>query len=248
MSRIAASMSAEPNPRRFVTTRWSLLTAIKKQGSPEAASALETLCSTYWFPVYAFIRRSGRSADEARDLTQAFFARVLEKNYFQDAEQTRGRFRTFLLASVRHFIANERDAEMALKRGGGVRHVTLDVEPEERRFHREPCEKDTPERLYERRWALAALDAAMNRLAERYQRTARRKLFDELRPLLTGDEPASYAELSARLGATEGALRVAVHRLRRQFASSLREVIADTVDDPHAVDEELRYLMAIVSR
>jgi RNA polymerase sigma factor (sigma-70 family) len=248
MSRITASMSAEPNPRRFVTTRWNLLVAIKKQGSPEAASALETLCTSYWFPVYAFIRRSGRSADEARDLTQAFFARVLEKNYFQDAEQTRGRFRTFLLASVRHFLANERDAEMALKRGGGVRHVALDVEPEERRFHREPSENETPERLYERRWALAALDAAMHRLAERYQRTDRRKLFDELRPLLTGDEPASYAELSARLGATEGALRVAVHRLRKQFASSLREVIAETVDDPHAVDEELRYLMAIVSR
>jgi RNA polymerase sigma factor (sigma-70 family) len=241
-------MTPEPDQRRFHTTRWSLLLAIRKPDSPEAASALETLCATYWYPVYAFIRRSGRSADDARDLTQAFFARVLEKNYFQDAEQTRGRFRTFLLASVRHFISNERDAELALKRGGGIRHVALEVEPEERRFHREPSENETPERLYERRWALAALDAALGRLARKYESTARRKLFEELRPLLTGDEPASYAELSARLGASEGALRVAVHRLRKQFASSLREVIAETVDEPRAVDEELRYLMAIVSR
>jgi RNA polymerase sigma factor (sigma-70 family) len=241
-------MPPAPDHRRFQTTRWSLLLEIRKRDSPEAASALETLCATYWYPVYAFIRRSGRSADDASDLTQAFFARVLEKNYFQDAEQTRGRFRTFLLASVRHFISNERDAELALKRGGGIRHVALEVEPEERRFHREPSENETPERLYERRWALAALDAALARLARKYESTARRKLFEELRPLLTGDEPASYAELSARLGASEGALRVAVHRLRKQFASSLREVIAETVDEPRAVDEELRYLMAIVSR
>ena len=239
-------MPPEPN-RRFQPTRWTLLFKLKDPG-PEAASALETLCATYWHPVYAFIRRSGRSADDARDLTQAFFARVLEKNYFQDAEQTRGRFRTFLLASVRHFISNERDAELALKRGGGIRHVALEVEPEERRFHREPSENDTPERIYERRWALSALDAAMARLASKYERTARGRLFEELRPLLTGDEPASYAELSARLGASEGALRVAAHRFRKEFASSLRKVIEETVDEPKAVDDELRYLMAIVSR
>jgi RNA polymerase sigma factor (sigma-70 family) len=240
-------MPPEPNPRRFQPTRWTLLLKLKERG-PEAASALETLCTTYWHPVYAYIRRSGRSADDARDLTQAFFARVLEKNYFLDAEQTRGRFRTFLLASVRHFISNERDAELALKRGGGIRHVTLEVEPEERRFHREPSENDTPERIYERRWALSALEAAMARLASKYEGTPRRRLFDELRPLLTGDEPASYAELSGRLGASEGALRVAAHRFRKEFASSLRAVIAETVDEPKAVDDELRYLMAIVSR
>lgn len=221
---------------------------MKRPDSPEAVSALETLCETYWFPVYAFIRRSGRSADDARDLTQAFFTRVLEKNYFRDAERTRGRFRTFLLASVRHFLSNERDAEMARKRGGGFAHVSLEVETEERRFLREPSEHDTPERVYERRWALAAIDAAMKRLAAKHEDPARRKLFDELRPLLTGDETASYATLSERLGATEGALRVAAHRLRRQFATSLREVIAETVEDQHAVDDELRYLMAIVSR
>ncbi len=221
--------------------------ATRQAGSPEAVSALETLCETYWFPVYSFIRRSGRSTDEARDLTQAFFTRVLEKNYFRDAEQTRGRFRTFLLASVRHFLANERDAEMARKRGGGFAHVPLEFESEERRFHHEPSEDDTPERLYERRWALAALDAAMTRLGTRYEGT-RRHVFDELRPLLTGDEPASYATLSARLNATEGALRVAVHRMRRQFAASLREVIAETVENEQAIDDELRYLKAIVSR
>ncbi|HYN06009.1 MAG TPA: hypothetical protein VES67_01340 [Vicinamibacterales bacterium] len=241
-------MAPEPNQRRFATTRWTLVLATRHPGSPEAASAFAALCETYWFPVYAFIRRSGRSSDDARDLTQAFFTRVLEKNYFRDAEQARGRFRTFLLASVRHFLANERDAEMALKRGGRVAHVPIEVETEERRFHREPSDDLTPERLYERRWALAAIDAAMTRLAARYEGSARRRMFDELRPLLTGDEPASYATLSSRLGATEGALRVAVHRLRRQFASSLREVIAETVDDQQAVDDELRYLMAIVSR
>lgn len=241
-------MPIERNQRKFVTTRWSLVVKTRHRDSPEALSALETLCETYWFPVYSFIRRKGKSSDDARDLTQAFFTRVLEKNYFRDAEQSRGRFRTFLLASVRHFLANERDAELARKRGGGFTHVPIEFETEERRFHHEPREGDTPESLYERRWALAALDAAMKHLAERYRTNARRQLFEELRPLLTGDEPASYAVLSAKLGATEGALRVAVHRMRRHFAESLREVIAETVDNPHAVDDELRYLMAIVSR
>jgi RNA polymerase sigma-70 factor (ECF subfamily) len=241
-------MSLERNQRRFVTTRWSLVLKTRKPDSPEAVSALETLCETYWFPVYSFIRRKGKSSDDARDLTQAFFTRVLEKNYFRDAEQSRGRFRTFLLASVRHFLANERDAELARKRGGGFTHVPIEFETEERRFHHEPREGDTPELLYERRWALAAIDAAMNRLAGRYQGTARRQLFEELRPMLTGDEAVSYAVLSSRLGATEGALRVAVFRLKRQFAASLREVIAETVDDPHAIDDELRDLMSIVSR
>src|SRR6185295_16874802 len=199
-----------PANRRFATTRWSLVVAAGDARSPDAESALATLCEAYWFPVYAFIRRSGSSEDAARDLTQAFFARVLEKNYFKDARQDRGRFRSFLLTSVRHFLSNERDAE-------------------------------TPEHTDEKRWALAGLAAAISRLETNYERSNKRAQFLRLKPFLTSDEPESYSALAAELGSTEGSLRVAVHRLRRQFGSSLRETIAETVATADDVDDEMRH-------
>jgi RNA polymerase sigma-70 factor (ECF subfamily) len=234
--------------RRFMTTRWSLVVAAGDGRSPQAESALATLCEAYWFPVYAFIRRSGKSEDEARDLTQAFFARVIEKNYFKDAREDRGRFRSFLLTSVRHFLSNERDAERALKRGGGQTILSLDVDDGERQYLREPVDADTPEHVYERRWALAVLATAISRLDANYERSSKRAQFLRLKPFLTGDEPESYGALASELGVSDGSLRVAVHRLRRQFAASLRETIAETVATAEDVEDELRTLLAVVSR
>ena len=221
--------------------------ATREAGSPQAETALASLCEIYWFPVYAFIRRSGHSQDDARDLTQAFFTRVLEKNYFKDARQERGRFRAFLLTAVRHFLSNQRDADRAQKRGGGHTHLPLEFDDGERRYLLEPVEHDTPERVYERKWALAVIAQAMQALTGKYERSGRRQMFEAVRPFLTGDEPGSYADLAGRLETTEGALRVAVHRLRQQFATVLRETIAETVERPEDVDEELRHLLTAVA-
>jgi RNA polymerase sigma-70 factor (ECF subfamily) len=240
-------MSLE-SPRRFTTTRWSLVVAAGDAASPDAESALAALCEAYWFPVYAFIRRSGSSQDAARDLTQAFFTRVLEKNYFKDAREDRGRFRSFLLTSVRHFLSNQRDWDRAAKRGGGQPLLSIEVDDGERQYQREPVEHETPEHVYERRWAMTVLAAALNRVATRYQQGDKPKLFARLKPFLTGEEPESYAALSAELGMTDGALRVAVHRLRKQFVACLRDAIAETVTAPEDVEEELRHLLAVVSR
>ena len=233
---------------RFATTRWSLVIATRDEGSADAAAALATLCQAYWFPVYAFIRRSGRSEDAARDLTQGFFARMLEKNYLRDADRARGRFRTFLLAAVTPFLANEHKAEHALKRGGGAPHLSLETDDEERRFRHEPPDVDSPDRVYERRWAQAVLDHAMARLAAYYAESGRQKWFARLGPTITGDEAASHAELAEQLGLTDSALRVAIHRLRARYVRTLREVIAETVDDPASIDDELRHLTDVVSR
>jgi RNA polymerase sigma factor (sigma-70 family) len=235
-------MSQTSRGRRFYTTRWSLVIAASDPHSSSAETALAELCQAYWYPVYSFIRRSGHCADDARDLTQAFFARVLEKGYLRDARQERGRFRSFLLASVRHFLANERDFRTTLKRGGGALHLSLEFE---RRY--EPADDLTPERLYERQWALHVLEQAMQTLEARYADRKKHVLFDRLKPLLGGDS-IPHAELAALLGMTEGALRVAVHRLRQQFGAVLRQTIAETVDAPEEVDSELRYLLDIVKR
>ena len=217
-------------------------------GSASGRLALASLCETYWAPVYAFIRRTGRSSDEAQDLTQAFFAKLLEKNYVRDARQERGRFRSFLLTSVRNFLANEYDREQTLKRGGQAVHVSIEVGVEDRQYRYEPVEHERPEDLYERHWAMTVLEASWARLALRFEGERRRRLFEKLRPFLTGDEPASYGGLAAELGMTEGALRVAVHRMRQQFGDCLRELIAETVGSPDEVADELRYLMTLLGR
>ena len=216
--------------------------------SPDGQSALATLCETYWVPVYAFIRRTGRSSDDAKDLTQAFFARLLEKNFMADARRERGRFRSFLLGSVRHFLANEYDRGQALKRGGRLLHVPIEFEVGERQYQHEPVEHETPERLYERRWAIAVLDLGKVCVKAKYAGPRRETLFERLEPFLTGDDPPSYAELAAEVQMTEGSLRVAVHRLREHFRHCLRDAIAETVESSEEVDEELGYLMTIVGR
>ena len=213
-----------------------------------ADAALAELCEKYWFPVYAFVRRTGATSDDAADLTQAFFARVLEKGYLKSATPVRGRFRSFLLGSLRHFLANERDWERAQKRGGALVHVQLDFDDGETRYQLEPSSDLTPERIYERRWALQVLDEALNRLAETQARGGRAALFKQLKPTLTGNGSMSYPDVAREFGISEGALRVAVHRLRKEFGAALRATIAETVECPQEVDDELRYLLGIVGR
>lgn len=234
--------------RQFDTTHWTVIAAAADRESLEARAALVTLCSTYWHPVYVFIRRSGQDEEAARDLTQAFFALVLEKNYFGDAKRERGRFRTFLLTAVAHFLSNERDRERALKRGAGVEVLPLDTDDGERSYTVEPVDDVTPERLFERRWAHTVLGEAVSRLRREYERTQKRDWFDRLKPLLTSQAPGAYAQLAAEFGATEGSLRVMVHRMRRQFRTVLRETVAETVRHLDDVDGELRYLLAALGR
>lgn len=233
-------------PRTFATTRWTLIVDAANAGSPMQDAALAALCETYWRPVYAFIRRSGRDPEDARDLTQMFFVRVLEKGFFTEADRSRGRFRSFLFASVRHFLANQHDWATAQKRGGGAPTLSLEFDDGERHYTLEPADPTTPERTYEHSWAMSVLDAAMARVQARYADGGRADLFARLKPYLTGDEPASYADLARDGGGTPGQLRVAVHRLRRDYGRALRDVIADTVATPGEVDDELRYLLDVV--
>jgi RNA polymerase sigma-70 factor (ECF subfamily) len=234
-------------PARFATTRWSLVRAAADDDVAEARIAWATLCETYWLPVYAFIRRRNARAEDAYDLTQAFFARAIEKGTFAEARRDRGRFRTFILTAVHHFLANERDARFAAKRGGGRAILSLDVTEGERRYLVEPLDQDTPDRVYERRWALTVLETALNRLASQQREAGREQMFAVLRPLMIGEQD-SYADAARALGITDGHLRVALHRFRKQFGTCLREVVADTVDDPNEIDGELNELLAIVSR
>lgn len=240
-------MLPEGNRRRFSTTRWSLV--ITAGGSSSGAdSALAELCERYWYPVYAFIRRTGSGADDARDLAQAFFVRILEKRFLKHATPDRGRFRSFLLGSLRHFLANEHDSRQALKRGGGHVIVSLAFDDGERSYQLEPADDLTPERVYERRWALAVLDNAMQEVASKHADAGRGLLFKRLTPALTGDESFSYADGSRELQMTEGALRVAVHRMRKDLGAALRATIAETVEHARDIDDELRYLLEVLGR
>lgn len=232
---------------RFVTTRWSLVLAAGETSHARSAEALATLCEMYWYPVYAFIRRQGPPAQDAADLTQEFFARVLEKNYLHAADPSRGRFRAFLCASIRHFLSNERDRARTLKRGGNQLTLSLDVEAAEGTYRLEPRDDLTPEALFDRQWALVLLDRALGRLRTRLQATGKVELFDRLKGSLTGDSAeVPHAEVAKALGMTEGAIRVAVHRLRRQFRDTLLREIGETVSDPADIAAEVEYLLKAV--
>ena len=232
---------------RFTTTQWSLVLAAGERGSSESEAALARLCALYWYPLFAFVRRQGYSADEAQDLTQAFFARLIEKGDVADADRSRGRFRSFLLASCKHFLSNERDRERTLKRGGGREAISIDVATAEARYQRAFAHDETPERLYDRQWTMTLLDRVLEQLKEEYEANGNERLFARLRPFITGDgADETYAMAARDLDMTEGAIKVAVHRLRRRYREAVRQQIAETVGSLQEVDDEMRYLLSSV--
>ena len=238
-------MTAGGGKSRLATTRWTLILSAARGSGAQSADALAALCEMYWYPVYAYIRRRGYATDAARDLTQGFFTRLLEHEVLATADRERGRFRSFLLAAVQHFLANEYDREQARKRGGGVQFVQLDFESGEERYAAEPGL--TPEALYERRWALTLLNDALRDLESESDRRGDREQLAALKPFLAGsDRP--LRDVAQELGMTEGALRVALHRLRRRFASRIRSRIADTVSSLEEIEAEIAYLMKAVGR
>jgi RNA polymerase sigma-70 factor (ECF subfamily) len=241
-------------PDRFLTTHWSVVRRAGHLASAECQAALSALCEQYWYALYAFIRRRGYDWHEAQDLTQAFFARLLEKGELRLADPERGRFRSFLLAALQHFLANEWDRRTAQKRGGGQTPLQLDLDTAEDRFRAEPAHADTPEKLFHRRWALMVLDRVLQRLRDDYQSSGRSQLFSRLEPLLVGERaantgPVGYRDIGGELGMSESAVKTAIHRLRKRFRDTLREEIAQTVAAPEDIDDELRQLFqALESR
>jgi RNA polymerase sigma-70 factor (ECF subfamily) len=232
----------------FATTHWSVVLATADGDSPQATAALEQLCRTYWYPLYVYVRRRGHSPEDAQDLTQQFFALFLQKQYFRLADRARGRFRTFLLHALEHFLVNEWKRSQRLKRGGGATILSLDAGQGEQRYAREPTGTMTPERAYEKRWAMTLLDRVLATLEEEYAAAGSARVFQELAGLLWGkDTGVSYAQIGARLGMSDGAVRGAMHRLRERYRSRLRAEVAHTVADPGEVEAELRHLIQVVS-
>jgi RNA polymerase sigma-70 factor (ECF subfamily) len=231
-------------PERFPTTRVSLVLAAASEGS-QARDAFADLCRIYWRPLYAFIRRRGSNPDEAQDLTQGFLAHLLEAHALRAFRQERGRFRNFLLATLRNFLANQHNAAQAQKRGGGIRLLPLDFAADaEQSFSVEPRDNRTPEKIFERQWALTVVNQATARLRGEYEHSGKGELFRHLHPYLTGDDDTRYRAVAAAIGISENSVKVAVHRLRQRFHEALREEIAATVFEPEEVSDEIRYLMA----
>jgi RNA polymerase sigma-70 factor (ECF subfamily) len=228
----------------FAATRWTVvLAAAKGPDSPAATDAMAELCRVYWYPLYAFIRRRGYESHQAEDLTQEFFSRLLEKHVLAGVDREKGKFRAFLLAAVKHFLANERDRAQAQKRGGGRAVIAWESLNAEARYRLEPAHQLTPEKLFERRWALALLDQVLVRLQGELDEGGKTRLFEALKGALTGGLEGTHATIAERLGMSEVAVKVAVHRLRRRYRELLREEIAHTVADPAEIDEEIRYLL-----
>jgi RNA polymerase sigma factor (sigma-70 family) len=227
----------------FGTTRWSLVLGAGHPGSQEAAAALAELCQRYWYPLYAYVRRRVGDVSEAQDLTQEFFVRLLEKNTLAAASRDRGRFRAFLLGAIKNFLANEWDRAKALKRGGGRPPISLALDTAESKLSLEPAHDITPEKLYERQWALTLLELVVERIEAEYSAADKSRQFALLKPALTGNRAAiDYTAAAAALEMSEDAVRQAAHRLRRRYREILREELLQTVADPTEVDDEIRSL------
>jgi len=236
---------SSPGPGHFATTRWSIVLAAGARQTPVGSQALQTLCESYWYPLYAYVRRRGLDAHEAQDLTQDFFAHLLDSEAVGVASPERGRFRSFLLGSLQNFLSNHWRKENAQKRGGGRTPLSLDLAAGEQRYIAEPAHELTPEKVYERRWALTLLQQVVETLAAEYAADGKAQLFDNLKAYLGGNlDGLPYAELAATTGMSVGSIKVAVHRLRRRCGDVLREQIAQTVADPAGVDQELKDLFA----
>ena len=232
-----------PGPDGFLSTRWSVVLDVGARDPLVVREALETLCSTYWYPLYAFLRRRGVDAEEAEDVTQGFFARILERRDLEGLDPARGRLRAFLLASMKHYLANHRDYQRAQKRGGGQGPLSLDMSGADERYGLAAAPALSPERLFERAWALALLERVLARLRTSYEDRDRGALFEELKGTLTGESPVGeLAAVGERLGMTEGAVKVAAHRLRERYRKELRAEVAGTLEDPSQVESELQDL------
>src|SRR5438445_4180043 len=248
MAQADSSDHSPASAREFQTTHWSVVLAARDMASPQAEAALAELCRTYWYPLYAFVRRKGHSPHDAQDLTQAFFARLLEKNYVAQADRERGRFRTYLLAALAHFLADEWDKARRLKRGGGREIISFDAASAEERYRLEPLDQLDAAKLYERRWGTTLFDRGLARLEEEFRDSDKRELFDGLKSsLLAEGSGSSYAQLGARLGMKEDTVKQAVHRMRRRYRELFREEIARTVAGPGEVEDELKHVFAVLS-
>jgi RNA polymerase sigma-70 factor (ECF subfamily) len=229
----------------FATTHWSIVLRGGARGTQGADEALAALCQTYWLPLYSFARRKTSDVHEAQDLTQAFFAKILEKNAFASASPERGRFRSFLLASFQNFLTNEWHKGQAHKRGGGATPLSLDWAAGESRLHLEPAHELTPERLFERQWALTLLEQVVQRLAGEFAAAGKERQFEVLKDSLTGDR-LDYSATAAELEMTADATRQAVHRLRKRYRELLRDEVAQTIDDPREIDQEIQSLIDVL--
>jgi len=240
----SSAVGAEP----FAPTQWSMVLRAQERNTPLAQHALEQLCRVYWYPLYGFVRRSGYDVATAEDLTQDFFVRVTQKDFLHSVDRSKGKFRSFLLASLKNFLANERARSRAAKRGGGRLNFSLDAEMAENRFKAEPFHEATPEKAFDRTWAMTLLDNALARLKQEYVERGSADLFDAVQPYLSGDRDQSdYAAVAARLNTTEAAIKMAVVRLRRRYGQMLRAKVGQTVASEAELNEELRHLFTALA-
>jgi RNA polymerase sigma factor (sigma-70 family) len=249
MMRAETGSSASVRPQAaFHTTHWSVVLAVRHSDSPRARDALAQLCQTYWYPLYAYVRRRGYSAPDAQDLTQGFFAQLLARQSLVRATPELGKFRSFMLTALKRFLASEWRQGMAQKRGGGAAVLSLDWAAAEERLDLEPATHASPDKLFEKHWALTILQDVLHRLEQEYQRDGKAGLFAALRQTLLGvRESQPYADLAARLNLSESAVKVTVHRLRKRYRELIREEIANTLDDPREVEGEMRYLFQVLA-
>lgn len=241
-----------PNTARgaqFAATSWTNVIAAQQSGSPEAAAALEKLCGTYWYPLYGYLRRKGNDPHKAQDLTQEFFYRLVKENYLGAVDRRRGKFRSFLLAALNHFVSNQRDYEQALKRGGRTTTVSVDDTTFETRFQREPALQLSPEKIFERNWFYSLLEQALARLREEQAASGRAQVFDELKSFIVEDtDSGDYKAAASRLQMTPNAVAVTVHRWRDRYKKLVHEEIVRTVADESEVEEELRRFFAVMQQ
>jgi RNA polymerase sigma factor (sigma-70 family) len=244
------SISTGPLPSaaaQFATTHWSVVAAAGCEDLPQRSEALEQLCRTYWYPLYSYVRRRGFGPEDAQDLTQEFFAKLLRKNYPAQADRAKGKFRSFLLLTLNHFLADEFDRTTTKKRGGGQVFIPLDAETAEGRYLREPADHLSPEKLFERRWAQSILENALKRLRQEYGSGTQPEAYAVLKGFEPGEQLSlSYAEAAARLGISESALKSKIHRLRQRHRELVREEISKTVSTSAEIDEELRHLLVVL--
>jgi len=237
--------SSRKGGRGFVTTRWTLVLAAADTASPESSEALAALCQDYWYPLYVYVRRRGYSPEDARDLTQGFFAKLLEKNYLKAADRERGKFRTFLLTALQRYVANEWDRERAKKRGGGRTPISLDVEWAEGGLALVPVDDLTPEDIFEKCWALAQFDKVVSRMRDEMSLPGKERRFELLKGYVTGEsQDIPYRDVADELAVSESSVKVAVHRMRKRFGELLRQEVAQTVASPESVEAEVRHLLS----